>query len=170
MQTQFSRTKTVLAGILCGLPLAGLSLCGLSGCGKLETGAHAEPSVRIKLAESLATPVEVPGKSNDNKTEVPTGAAGTFSGRVVFKGAAPSPKVMYDKGKAPKESDVCSASGAIMDETLLIGADNGIANVFLYLDKAPAGFKATPATETIAFDQKNCTFLTHALICTGCPT
>ena len=164
MQTQFSRTKTVLAGILCGLPLAGLSLCGLSGCGKLETGAHAEPSVRIKLAESLATPVEVPGKSNDNKTEVPTGAAGTFSGRVVFKGVAPSPKVMYDKGKAPKESDVCSASGAIMDESLLIGADNGIANVFIYLDKPPAGFQVTPVTETVAFDQKNCTFLTHAVI------
>ena len=58
MKTQFSRTKTVLSGILCGLPLAGLSLCGLSGCGKLETGAHAEPSVRIKLAESIATPVD----------------------------------------------------------------------------------------------------------------
>ena len=163
MKTQFSRTRTVLSGILCGLPLAGLSLCGLSGCGKLDTGAFAEPSVRLKLAD-VPGAVKESGGSTDT-TVVASGAPGTFSGRVVFKGAAPSPKVMYDKGKAPKEADVCSASGAIMDETLLIGADNGIANVFIYLDKAPAGFKADPPTEPIVFDQKNCTFLIHALIC-----
>lgn len=163
MKTQFNRTKTMVSGTLCGLLLAALSFCGLCGCGKLDTGAHAEPSVRIKLADA-------PGVTKDagGAAEAPaaaTGAPGTFSGRVVFKGAAPSPKVMYDKGKAPKEADVCSASGAIMDETLLIGADNGIANVFIYLDKPPAGFKATPVTDPIVFDQKNCTFLTHAMIC-----
>ena len=32
------------------LSLVGLSL-SMTGCGKLETGAHAEPSVRIKLAD-----------------------------------------------------------------------------------------------------------------------
>ncbi len=163
MKTQLSRTKTLVCGILCGLPLAALSLCGLSGCGKLDTGAHAEPSVRIKLADAPGA-VKESGGSTDT-TVVSSGAPGTFSGRVVFKGAAPSPKVMYEKGKAPKQADVCSATGAIMVEDLLIGADNGIANAFIYLDKPPVGFKATPPTEPIVFDQKNCTFLTHALIC-----
>lgn len=163
MKTKFSRTKRMVSAVLCGLPLVGFSLCGLSGCGKLESGAHAEPSVRIKLADAPGVVTE-PGGSTDTAV-VASGAPGTFSGRVVFKGAAPSPKVMYDKGKAPKEADVCSASGAIMDETLLIGADNGIANVFIYLDKAPTGFKATPVTDPLVFDQKNCTFLTHAMIC-----
>lgn len=170
--TRLNRTRNAVSAILCALSLAGLSLCALSGCGRLESGAHAEPSVRIKLAESIVTD---PGTPKDPTTPASTGAPGTFSGRVVFKGAAPSPKVMYEMGKAPKESDVCSASGAIMDETLLIGPDNGdglrgIANVFIYLDKAPASFKATPSAETIVFDQKNCTFLTHAMICqTGQP-
>ena len=163
MKMQFSRTKTVVSGILCGLPLATLSLGGLSGCAKLDTGAFAEPSVRIKLADASGATKE-PGTSGEEPA-VASGAPGTFSGRVVFKGAAPSPKVMYEQGKAPKEADVCSKDGAIMVEDLLIGADNGIANVFIYLDKAPAGFKATPPTEPIVFDQKNCTFLTHALIC-----
>lgn len=164
MTTKFNQTKTAVSGFLCALPLAALSLGGLSGCGKLDTGAHAEPSVRIKLADAA-----VITKDGGGSAEAPVAAAagtpGTFSGRVIFKGAAPSPKVMYEKGKAPKEADICSASGAIMDETLVIGADNGIANVFIYLDKAPAGFKVTPVTEPILFDQKNCTFLTHAVIC-----
>lgn len=163
MTTKFNRTKVAVSGILCGLPLAVLSLGGLSGCGKLDTGAHAEPSVRIKLADAQVA-VKEPGASAEAPA-VATGTPGTFSGRVIFKGAAPSPKVMYEKGKAPKESDVCSKDGAIMVEDLLVGADNGIANVFIYLDKAPKGFKATPPTEPIVFDQKNCTFLTHALIC-----
>ncbi len=164
MTTKFNRAKTAISGVLYALPLAALSLGGLSGCGKLDTGAHAEPSVRIKLADVPGV-IKEPGGSTVEAPVTATGTPGTFSGRVVFKGAAPSPKVMYEQGKAPKEADVCSADAAIMDQALLIGADNGIANVFIYLDKAPAGFKAAPASETIKFDQMNCTFLTHALIC-----
>lgn len=150
----------------CCVQLAGLSLCLLSGCGKLESGAHAEPSVRIKLAEvpKPVDPAVAPGGGDGNQSPQ-TGTAGAFFGRVVFKGATPSPQVMYPQGKAPKESEVCSATGAIMEESLLVGKDNGVANVFIYLDKPPAGFKVTPRTDKIVFDQKNCTFLTHALIC-----
>jgi hypothetical protein len=164
------RNAKGLAGVCCGLSLAFLSVSSLTGCGKLESGAHAEPSVRIKLVEIPGTPKDAGGSSgNSGNTETPvaaSGAAGTFFGRVIFKGAAPSPKVMYAKGKAPKESDVCSASGDIMVEDLVIGADNGIANVFIYLDKPPKGYnKAAPPKDPIPFDQKNCTFLTRALIC-----
>ncbi len=164
MMTRFCLTKIRASAILWSLPLAGLSLCGLSGCGKLETGAHAEPSVRIKLAEAPSVPKD-PGTTAEAVPVASSGAPGGFFGRVIFKGAVPSPKVMYEKGKAPKESDVCSASGNIMVEDLVIGADGGIANVFIYLDKVPKGYKATPPTDPIKFDQKNCTFLTHALIC-----
>lgn len=163
--TRFSRWNLNVSAVLWSLPLAALSLCGLSGCGKLESGAHAEPSVRIKLADAPSAPKE-PGGATAEVVPVPgTGSPGAFFGRVIFKGAVPSPKVMYEKGKAPKEADVCSASGSIMVEDLVIGADNGLANVFIYLDKPPKGYKATPPTEAIPFDQKNCTFLTHALIC-----
>lgn len=149
--------------------VTGLGLVATSGC-SLESGAHAEPSVRIKLAESasLATKEGTSGASGtESGTAAPasTGAPGSFSGRVVFKGAAPGVKVMYAKGKAPKEADICSSHGDILVEELLIGADSGIANVFVYLDKAPAGFKATPAASPALFDQKNCVFTTHAMIC-----
>jgi hypothetical protein len=144
--------------------LAGISLGMISGCSKLESGAHAEPSVRIKLVEAPKA-ITDNGKTPEAGSSAVSGVPGTFAGRILFNGTPPSPKVMYEKGKAPKEPEVCSKDGAIMDESLVIGADKGIANVFIYLDKPPAGFKATPATETIPFDQKNCTFLTHALIC-----
>lgn len=155
----------------CVLSLSAMSLglVALSGC-NLESGAHAEPAVRIKLAESLSPAAKEGSPSEDGKgsgtaAATNTGGPGSFSGRVVFKGTAPGVKVMYAKGKAPKESDICSSHGDILVEDLLIGADNGIANVFVYLDKAPAGFKATPAASPALFDQKNCVFVTHAMIC-----
>lgn len=160
-----------LKNSLCVLAVAALTsplLLLVSGCTKLETGAHAEPSVRIKLAES-SSPAIAEGSPATGSKEVTTtassGGPGTLTGRVVFKGTAPGVKVLYAKGKAPKESDICSASGDILVEDLLIGSDNGIANVFIYLDKAPAGFKATAPSEPVKFDQKNCVFTTHAMIC-----
>lgn len=166
MKTTSHRISPPRSAVLFGLPLAGLSLCLLAGCGKLDTGAHAEPSVRIKL---VGSPIKEDGGGSEGEGKKPplpaTGSPGTFFGRVVFKGVAPSPQVMYLQGKAPKESAVCSASGAIMEEGLLVGKDNGVANVFIYLDKAPAGFKVTPRTDTIVLDQQNCTFVPHAMIC-----
>ncbi|MFM9965031.1 MAG: hypothetical protein ACKV2Q_27845 [Planctomycetaceae bacterium] len=125
--------------------------------------------MRIKLATApeVVLPVTpVPDPNGEKATVAPpvATASGKFFGRVIFKGVAPSARVMFEKGKAPKESDVCSASGPIMVEDLLVGKDNGIANVFIYLDKPPAGFKVTPRAGAVIFDQKNCTFLTHALV------
>lgn len=159
-------TRHSLLGFSVLAVLAAPSLLFVSGCSKLETGAFAEPSVRIKLADSLspATKEEAPTAGDPGKAAA-AGKSGTLTGRVVFKGTPPPVRVMYAKGKAPKETEYCSATGDILVEDLLVSADGGIANVFVYLDKAPAGYKATPPTEPVPFDQKNCVFTTHALIC-----
>ena len=133
------------------------------GCAKLDTGAHAEPSVRIKPAATAI--VKADGDTSKTTVEplVPTGAPGTLVGRVVFEGPRPTPSVIFKQGKATKDETVCSVTGDIPREELVVSEKNGVANVFIYLDKPPAGFKATPPETEIVFDQKNCRFLTHAL-------
>lgn len=135
-----------------------------AGCAKLDTGAHAEPSVRVKPAESAVAKVE-----GDKVAEAGPGASaggsGAFVGRITFDGTRPVPGVIYKKGAADKDPTVCSASGDIPKEDLVVSESNGVANVFVFLDKLPAGFKVTPPTEDVTFDQKNCRFTTHALFC-----
>ena len=135
------------------------------GCGKLDTGAHAEPSVRVKPAESVVVKVDgdKPATPTDGASAPSAGGSGTFVGRAVFDGTRPAPGVIYKKGAADKDPSVCSASGDIPKEDLVVSESNGIANVFVFLDKAPAGFKAVAPTEPVLFDQQNCRFTTHAL-------
>lgn len=137
------------------------------GCGKLDTGAHAEPSVRVKPAELAIAKVDgdKPATATDGAVSSSAGGVGTLVGRVIFEGTRPTPGVIYKKGTADKDPSVCSATGDIPKEDLVVSESKGVANVFVFLDKPPAGFKATPPTEDITFDQKNCRFTTHALFC-----
>ena len=94
------------------------------------------------------------------------GGPGALVGKVVFKGSSkPTQTVIYGKGTSPKDGTICAAETAILNEELVVADDGGIANVFVFLDKAPTGFKAEKAKESLAFDQKNCVFTTHAMIC-----
>lgn len=75
--------------------------------------------------------------------------------------------VRFKKG-APtvKDPAVCAATD-MPDDTLVVNPDNnGIANIFIYLRKAPAGVhpdaKQVP-TNKVEFDQKGCRFLPHAI-------
>ncbi|TXT37087.1 MAG: hypothetical protein FD138_779 [Planctomycetota bacterium] len=135
------------------------------GCAKLDSGAHAEPSVRVKPAESAVAKVDgdKPATSTDGSAAPSSGGAGTFVGRVVFDGARPAQGAIFKKGTADKDPSVCSASGDIPKEDLVVSESNGVANVFVFLDKAPAGVSAVPPTEPVTFDQLNCRFTTHAL-------
>ena len=52
------------------------------GCGKLDTGAHAEPSVRVKPAESVVVKVDgdKPATPTDGTPVPSAGGSGTFVG------------------------------------------------------------------------------------------
>jgi len=86
----------------------------------------------------------------------------------VFDGTPPAGKLLIKKGDAAaKDSAVCAAAD-LPDEGLIVDSETkGVANVFVYLEKAPAKIhpdaKKPAAAETV-FDQKNCQFLPHALI------
>ena len=146
---------------------AGFLTLAAVGCGKLDTGAHAEPSVRVKPAESAVVKVDgdKPATSTDGSGSPSSGGVGTLVGRVIFEGTPPASGVIFKKGTANRDSTVCSADADIPKEDLVISASKGVANVFVFLDKPPAGFKPMPPTEDIQFDQKNCRFTTHAMFC-----
>lgn len=125
-----------------------------------------KPAEEKKVA--LATPKPAPAKKEDKaeggQPKLPAGTGG-FAGTITFDGPAPAQTDLYAKGEAPKDPSVCGLQ-AVPDESLLVNPKNkGVANVFIYLQKSPKGWKDTAAEiESIDFDQKYCVFLPHNLI------
>ncbi len=90
---------------------------------------------------------------------------GTLSGRIRITGHPPElPPLIRQGSTKVKDATVCAAED-IPDERLLIGPDNGIANVFVYLAAAPTGDRQDEASDgPVIVDQFRCRFLPHTLI------
>ena len=133
-----------------------LSLCG-AGCGQYGGGAGVVPEVSFIAAGGDAESTE---SAAEPAAELPTGS---LRGKVTITGA-PSLPLLIAKGSAVKDAEVCAAED-VPDERLVVGPGGAVANVFVYLPKAPKGAKPfTPPTEPFFFDQKTCRFLPHATI------
>jgi len=89
---------------------------------------------------------------------------GSITGKVSLSGDFSPLAPLIKQGAEVKDKEVCAAVD-IPDERLVVGEGNGVANVFVYLPKAPKGGKALeiPA-EPLVFDQKNCRFFPHCSI------
>jgi hypothetical protein len=141
----------VLASVLLSLTVGGL----LAGCGG---GASVKPVVSFKPGGDDG------GSTGSTTTAKPIEGVGTFSGTIKLKGDW-TPSVIVAKGAATKDSTVCAAETAIVEQSLVVGPENGIANVFIYLNKVPPGAKVPPPpAEPAVFDQKGCVFVPHALV------
>jgi hypothetical protein len=67
-------------------------------------------------------------------------------------------------GDPTVQDKVCVAK-AIPDDSVIIGADNGLANVFVFAKKLPAGVKAPPPpTDPAVLDQQGCRFVPQAMV------
>jgi hypothetical protein len=93
---------------------------------------------------------------------------GTIEGQFVFEGDIPELKPLITKGDAGvKDAPVCAVNG-VPDETLIIDPESrGIANIFLYIRKAPKQIHPdlkNSAEKEVVFDQAGCKFLPHTLI------
>ncbi|MCE9528047.1 MAG: hypothetical protein K8R36_18560, partial [Planctomycetales bacterium] len=136
----------------------------LSGCGLATTPPV---TVTIKPAEegavaSAAATAEAPGAA---KTEaVAAGAGGDLAGVVLFDGTPPTLTPLVGAGADVKDKAVCSAM-EVPDESLVVDpTSKGVQNVFVFLEKAPAGAASIPAPEKQIFDQKGCKFIPHAML------
>lgn len=152
-----------------GLIAVGLCLLSFSGCGEygLGGGAYQATSVVVlppDLSEDAESSDDVESDAGDAAVASAGSGPGSFSGRVVLTGNAPDLGLIFAKGANIKDPEVCSAVD-MPNEKLVTGADNGVANVFIYLQKAPKGTPEPVVSESaVIFDQKNCRFLPHCLV------
>jgi hypothetical protein len=79
--------------------------------------------------------------------------AGDVTGKVTLKGTPPPEKtIAFD--------DTCSKLHPTVTTTrhYVVGADNGLANVFVYISKGLEGKKFTPSTTAIELNQEGCNY------------
>lgn len=91
---------------------------------------------------------------------------GHVTGRFLYDGEPPEPKVFVRKGDPLAKDAPCCAKQTIYDESLVVDRKSkGIANIFVYLRKAletHPDLKATPQSDVMtAFD--GCRMVPHAL-------
>jgi len=85
--------------------------------------------------------------------------AGSIVGKVTYAGPAPAPKTIT----VTKDKDVCSREPH-PDETLVVAADKGLANVVVYIKDAPAAPKMAIPAKNPELDQRSCKFHPHVQI------
>jgi hypothetical protein len=80
-------------------------------------------------------------------------SAGDVTGKITLKGTPPPPiTIAYD--------DICSKIHPTVPTTrhYVVGKDNGLANVFVYISKGLEGKKFTAPTEVVELDQVGCNY------------
>ena len=93
---------------------------------------------------------------------------GSISGQIVLDGEVPKPKVLIAQGMQVKDAAVCAVKDMESDSLVIDPKSKGIANIFIYLSKAPEtihpSLKETPAAKkTLVQDQQACRFIPHAM-------
>jgi hypothetical protein len=97
------------------------------------------------------------------------GHYGSIKGRLVWGGGdLPPAKVLVEKGKAPKDPEVCARDAAIESRELVVDpSTKGVAHGFVFLVR-PKGSNPEAVKELLArkpkaeLDQKNCEFIPYA--------
>lgn len=91
---------------------------------------------------------------------------GTLKGRVTVEGDVPAVPLLHAKGDVQVKEAICRAHD-IADDSLVVDAEmKGIANVFVFLQRAPDRIHPDLAAglEDVVFDQRQCRFEPHALV------
>jgi hypothetical protein len=141
-----------------------LLLCGLlfwSGCQERLEGLGGGGMTPVKvtlLTEGVGDADDVAAVDDDAPriTEF-----GTFRGRVVVVGDFPTLPPVVQQGQTVPDAAVCSAN-PVPDESVVVGPDGGLANVFIYLRRVPNVEIPDPPEEELVLDQKGCRFIPHA--------
>ena len=91
---------------------------------------------------------------------------GTINGKIVLKGDAPKPVLLHEKGANIKDKEVCAKEDTYKDDLVIDAKSKGVANVFVYLAKAPKSIHpgAAKPDPQVIFDQENCLFKPHTLV------
>jgi plastocyanin len=102
-----------------------------------------------------------PAGSAPATTPAPTDTAdgpGVITGTITFDGQAPAPRPLR-MDSDPK----CVAGSGAMSELLVVGAGNGLKNVFVYVKDGLGQRTYAVPTATVMLDQKGCQYLPHVV-------
>lgn len=140
----------------------------LAGCAeevRVGGGALVEPDVTFLPADvSGGGDVAEAAGSTEQAVASTESGPGTIKGQVKLSGGGSALPPLFVKGAEIKDKEVCAA-GDVPDERLVLGAENGVSNVFIYMKKAPKGTpKMEAPAEPLFFDQKACQFIPHCMI------
>jgi hypothetical protein len=149
-----TRTTWIIACVLG----AGL-LPALAGCSRPSmAGPRPDAQVALDIRQKLKA-------GGADAAASGTGWA-TLKGTFKYVGTPPAP----GKLNVDKDTEVCGKGQGILDNSIVIGSDGGIANIVLYARTKRVHESAEPIAkdakeEPLLFDQKGCMFLTHVIAC-----
>lgn len=133
-----------------------------------ETASSSPAVEKVAKSEKTDSPeMKAPAKAeaSASSSAAPansyTGPA-KFTGRVSVTGNAPELPPLLAQGAVTKDM-VCSEM-VVPNETAIVSKDGGLANVFVYMKKAPKSGIPEPPTDKLLIDQQGCVFLPHAKI------
>lgn len=135
--------------------LAGVG-CGDGAGGGTEAAAKAAPTAGSSSAASARE--EQP--KGDAKPWDPALGTATVTGVVRLAGAPPRRREVQMTADSK-----CTAqhTAPVMDETVIVGADGALANVFVSVKKGLESWKFPVPSEPVALDQKACLYAPHVL-------
>jgi hypothetical protein len=163
---------------LIGMGMGATLVAAVMGCGGQATDSSDAVVVPDPSAVTGSTPApKAAGTSAGgaaaaaapaaNATPVKAEGYGTIKGQVVFGGDAPAAKILFDKGKAPKDPEVCAKDAPMISDRLVVdGATKGVKYALVYLGKPTSvseDAKKAVTSAKIEFDQKNCIFVPHVM-------
>lgn len=137
-----------------------------------STGSTTETSTApMSSATSTAassTPEATPSTTTPAESTTAAATTGTdkalFTGRVTVAGTPPTLSPLVNQGNPNVKDAVCVAQD-VPDESVIVGEGGGLANVFVYAKKVPAGIEVPPApAEPAVMDQQNCRFIPQAMV------
>jgi hypothetical protein len=130
----------------------------LVGCG----GSHIPPDITPNLiaAQEIRSKLSVVGDgAKEEEVQIEFGNQfATLTGTITLDGPAPTNPPL----NVNKDLGVCKPGGsAVINEIVVVGSNNGLANVLVYADVPAEWCHETMIgnTDTVDFDQKNCLFL-----------
>jgi len=115
--------------------VVGVAACGGSPPAQQETAAPPAQN---------APPPPLPGES-------------TITGRIKYEGTAPTPRVV----RMTSDPLCMPEGGSVRSDVLLVGADNGLQNVFLYVKDGLGDRTFQAPTTPVVLDQVGCRYTPH---------
>ena len=129
------------------------------GCGKSTIPPSVRPNEAAMLQIREQLQVEGAAGQEDVTEQIEfSNQFATLSGKITLSGTAPANPTL----KVDKDLSVCNPNGSpIIDQVVITGPDNGLANVLVYAEVPLDWCHETKKgnTDTVEFDQKNCLFL-----------